>query len=462
MNAAEHRSWWQSQTSVPYGLCRCGCGEATTVARYDRPRDGYVRGEPRRFVAGHFAKLNGARMGERSRSLNPSQERDVCDRYRNGERAKVLATSHGISASAVYAILKRHGVQCRPDATRSAFTEAEEIAMCDRYVSGQTGEEIAPDFGCAPATVRGIVRRRGFALRRAGTRRKYDCDDGFFDSIDGERKAYWLGFIAADGCVHGSRLEVKLGRRDRSHLLRLKAGLNSAAPVRDRISRIGDKEYPASVLALTSPQIVAALARQGVVGRKSLVLQWPTSFPNDLMPHFLRGYVDGDGGFYVRKSSRDSSYTPELTFSFIATPNFCKDAQAYLTQAARCSLVKLEPHHNSGMTSLRYSGALQVSRIYNLLYDGATVWLPRKREVIQDHIRVKRINWADTMRSNLGKGYAGRRRRIRSAKLDMTKAQEIRALAAEGVKHSLIAERYGISINTARGVIYGKTWREDL
>lgn len=36
-----------------YGLCRCGCGQRTTIAPHSSRREGLVRGEPKRFVKGH-------------------------------------------------------------------------------------------------------------------------------------------------------------------------------------------------------------------------------------------------------------------------------------------------------------------------------------------------------------------------------------------------------------------------
>src|SRR6202012_252825 len=70
---------------------------------------------------------------------------------------------------------------------------------------------------------------------RPGGRRIYALDDYFFDVIDTEAKAYWLGFITADGCVragvisngwqrHG--LSVKLKASDSGHLEKLKADLS--------------------------------------------------------------------------------------------------------------------------------------------------------------------------------------------------------------------------------------------
>lgn len=46
----------ETQPSVPYGYCECGCGQETTVSKYDRPQLGYVKGKPRRYVRGHATR----------------------------------------------------------------------------------------------------------------------------------------------------------------------------------------------------------------------------------------------------------------------------------------------------------------------------------------------------------------------------------------------------------------------
>lgn len=43
----------------PSGLCMCGCGRPTSVARHDNHRLGHVKGEHVRYISGH----HGRRMG---------------------------------------------------------------------------------------------------------------------------------------------------------------------------------------------------------------------------------------------------------------------------------------------------------------------------------------------------------------------------------------------------------------
>lgn len=46
-------------SEIPCGLCQCGCGRKTNVAPSTKPRYGWVKGQPLRFVHGHQNRLVG-------------------------------------------------------------------------------------------------------------------------------------------------------------------------------------------------------------------------------------------------------------------------------------------------------------------------------------------------------------------------------------------------------------------
>lgn len=46
----------RSKTHPEYGLCECGCGTATPIAKQSSSRNGWVKGEPVRFVHNHHAR----------------------------------------------------------------------------------------------------------------------------------------------------------------------------------------------------------------------------------------------------------------------------------------------------------------------------------------------------------------------------------------------------------------------
>lgn len=56
---------FSTESSIPRGLCQCGCGERTRIAPYTYKRDGWIKGEPVRFVAGHNLRSTGTPWYER-------------------------------------------------------------------------------------------------------------------------------------------------------------------------------------------------------------------------------------------------------------------------------------------------------------------------------------------------------------------------------------------------------------
>ena len=64
---------------------------------------------------------------------------------------------------------------------------------------------------------------------------RYSLNERYFDDIDTENKAYWLGFIAADGCVvtkKGRRhLYIELSNKDRCHIEEFRKDIEFNGPI---------------------------------------------------------------------------------------------------------------------------------------------------------------------------------------------------------------------------------------
>jgi hypothetical protein len=140
----------------------------------------------------------------------------------------------------------------------------------------------------------------------------YRLDETFFDVIDTEAKAYWLGFVTADGCVQAGAvgtagwqrhsLYVKLKAPDAGHLEKLKAALAAENPVHFVPPR--GKATAGAEITLSSVHLAESLIRLGVTPRKSLTVT-PWDGPDHLMRHYWRGMVDGDGTIVRHPQERD-------------------------------------------------------------------------------------------------------------------------------------------------------------
>lgn len=131
-----------------------------------------------------------------------------------------------------------------------------------------------------------------------------------FDTIDTEEKAYWLGFIFADGYIsdaehstsHKYSFELSLASKDEEHLKKFAKFVDYTGTIEHRIIKscpTGKKsEYGAVRITLNGDHLWNTLNSYGCTPKKSLTLKFPdlSIFSNtSLIRHFIRGYWDGDG-----------------------------------------------------------------------------------------------------------------------------------------------------------------------
>jgi len=192
--------------------------------------------------------------------------------------------------------------------------------------------------------------------------KKYRVREDVFDNIDCPEKAYWLGFIAADGGVEDCgyyRLFISLGKKDRSHLERFRSFMESDVPIRPV-----ENSY---VIRISRKHVVKALGKYGIVPNKTRTLTI-SGIPNEYYSDFIRGYFDGDGCLSkYGKGDRRIGITS-------GSPNIVLWIQSELMKNCGLRRTKIQTRdRDSGFGyDMVYSGNLQVERIMNFLnqHDG--------------------------------------------------------------------------------------------
>ena len=197
--------------------------------------------------------------------------------------------------------------------------------------------------------------------------RKYPVDESYFDAVTDERRAYWLGFITADGCViHGKNggkvLRVELSDRDAVHVRQLATDLGADRPL--QFSR------SFAAFSVGSIRLVNALARLGITPRKSATVK-PWDGPPDLMPHFWRGLFDGDGSICKVKGRTD--WALSICGSRACVEGFASWAMAITGSTAQVSLIRGECWRWAVV------GSRKPQLLAEALYRDATVALDRKQ-----------------------------------------------------------------------------------
>jgi len=240
-----------------------------------------------------------------------------------------------------------------------------------RYEAGESVQALAAAYSRSFGTMRENLHRWGAVVRRRGPARTYTLDETFFESIDTEAKAYWLGFAYADGGVRQMQagnwiFRVELQRSDEGHLHKLRTALQSNAPVKP--SQHG--EDAAAYIDICSLTLCQDLIRHGCVPDKTYVgLSTPT-LPPELYRHFYRGLTDGDGG--LRPWEKNHNWI----FDTVGDPELMHDYQDWLV--ANAGVAKTALIFKRITATVQYTGGTQIERIARLLYDDATVFLDRK------------------------------------------------------------------------------------
>ncbi len=222
--------------------------------------------------------------------------------------------------------------------------------------------------------------------------RKYNIDEDFFKK-DTPESFYIAGFVAADGWVrsnnNGNTLGIELSIKDKAHLEKINDTMSSNYKIKTFIKNNASlKAFSPNVkefsemcsLNIYNREIVKGLERFGIAPAKTYNLtipEWLEHHP--LVHHFMRGYIDGDGSFFIKdKSSIGFSMrgTVELLNSF---HNILLKKNVVKQMSTRKKLTKKDGFKRAAFDILRYGGNGTISNMYDFLYKDSTICLERKR-----------------------------------------------------------------------------------
>ena len=258
------------------------------------------------------------------------------------------------------------------------FTDEEEVCIVQINEAGHSAKAIGRAYSLpGKDAVIGALRRANTRIRpNTEANRLYTINHEAFDVITPE-SAYWWGFIYADGSINRHKsLNVGLRHTDVDHVVALNEFLQSDAPVKIKDRWL--KPHKGAYLHVTSQHMGARLEELGVLAHRPSFPLVVKHLPPKLISHWLRGLFDGDGS--VRSNVSQKS-PPGL--GFCGAKEMMVFTRAYIAKNASTNPKLKIYQHPTGLCYLRYTGRRQCIRIANVLYEGATIWLKRKRDVIE-------------------------------------------------------------------------------
>lgn len=201
------------------------------------------------------------------------------------------------------------------------------------------------------------------------TTRKTTFNFNYFDKIETQDRAYFLGLLFADGCNHflEGKVTIGLNEIDKGILESFKVFLETERPfiykaARPCKSTKTGKVYeskPQYILALCSRHFCHALNELGMIPKKSLLLKFP-AIDKNLYPDFIRGYFDGDGCISHNKA------ITSIDLSLVGTLEFLSHIKDYLLHNSPIKSIKIKPIGNAFI--LEISNILDALYFYDLIY----------------------------------------------------------------------------------------------
>jgi hypothetical protein len=232
---------------------------------------------------------------------------------------------------------------------------------------------------------------------------KYVFNKYYFDIIDSEEKAYWLGFVWCDGYVcrrerkSGVAYEFKLSlaEQDLDHLYKLNEALKSNYEIKKYVGSQGYKTDQLEVRLYISNKYFAKnlYDKYGMIPRRSEVDTLIDSIPEKFHKHFIRGVYDAEGSLsaYYTIDNGYRVYKNALSITtYEKLIDFIQDHM--IKNGLSNSKLKTIRRHEDGdahCVALRYCGAVQVPNTLDYLYDGATIYLKRRYD---KYIKIKNEN----------------------------------------------------------------------
>lgn len=266
---------------------------------------------------------------------------------------------------------------------KQAWSDSEISYLKSNY-NFLTQEQIANYLGRTKSAV-------NIKASKLGLKKRYEYNHDYFECIDSEDKAYWLGFIWTDGALiknektNSGELSIELQLQDKEHLKKFNKSIDGNLQVKERTrsncfsGKYKDNVYITCFIRVHSIKIVNDLIKLGCTPNKSATIGLP-DLPENLMWHFIRGYFDGDGCV----AYQDHKTNVRCDFTSISS-SLINQLRTWLYQHGINSYIT----HDKNNLRLCIAG-----RDYNLLflskiYDNSTIYLSRKYQKqlqIRNHI----------------------------------------------------------------------------
>lgn len=319
------------------------------------------------------------------KTLNDKEKESLINDFKNGDSIQALTKKYKKGKQWISKFLNSKGLK-----TDRNLSE-KQIEIILEYFNKELASDVAKRANCSESAVFAVYKR----FNKDNYKKVYEHLK-YFDNINTDDKAYFLGFIAADGCIYHKEddekernfLSIALQRRDRYILEKFYEFINknNGRYIYDYTDKKG-REY--SEIQIGGKYLTDSLSKYNIVPNKT----W-TYFPVDLqddklMFSFLRGFFDGDGAITnaSHKNKQKSNLPSSYCISFVGNYKCLKFIKDFIEKYnIKSSLIEDKREYSNSFYSLNISETSSIYLLLKHMYKNNTVCLDRKLEKANNFI----------------------------------------------------------------------------
>lgn len=270
--------------------------------------------------------------------------------------------------------------------------------VLDLIKNGYTVSKIAKELNCNMTSVSSVIKR--FNITEYNKEYINTVNHEFFDIIDSEPKAYYLGFLIADGSISIGKGRTDVGRisiniqNDDVYILEsMKKDLNVPNKIYVKNYKGGAKhrKLQASLRWTSKHMLNIFINEYNILPNKTMNFDFVFPFnkiPEEYQGAFIRGFIDGDGAF----EQYEYVFTPSIVGTSIKwleqIGNIISNKTGLTYVTYKCK-GKTCDYYTLRWSANRIDKFNKISKLYEFLYKDATIYLTRKLNKIVAYLEYR-------------------------------------------------------------------------
>lgn len=302
--------------------------------------------------------------------------------FKEGKTIKNISNLINVDSRKISKILQSIGYTTSNKRIISDINEINNI-ISEYEENGMSIVDIAKKHNVGDKQISKILKDNDVEIFNKGKfTKKYFADESYFENINNEYKAYFLGLLSADGNITSNdkikRVSITLKKEDCYILEEMKNQIKYTGDIKYYMDKTYNSEY-GIFQYFSSGKLYNNLIELGILPNKTFIFDFSYTYnkiPDNLKHHFIRGYFDGDGSITISKIKSNGKNRLTFKFKITGTHDTCN----YISKILNIDTKIYTYKRCVDTCDLETSKKEKIVEIYDIMYNDANIFFKRKKD----------------------------------------------------------------------------------